>query len=119
MNTSMSVREDGANARFLGDTGGSGVSPSAPSGDNQKASDAPTDDGQKASRPETYTVRIDRWHAHYDDRTCGDCLALDWHEFEADAGPWPPLHTHCRCGREIGVRFETRTRSGGTDGARP
>lgn len=91
---------------WLADTGGGGAAPPAPSAPPADVYTPPPVE----TRVEVYWVRIDRWHAHQDDRTCPACLALDWHEFEEDDGPWPPLHAHCRCGREVGARYEARTR---------
>ena len=121
----MSVRFDGETARLLADTSGAGADekPLPGSGGSPGQDDKPAQPDSPGTRLETYWVRIDRWHAHYDDRTCPSCMALDWTEYEEDAGPWPPLHAHCRCGREVGARYEARTRevtsSGSGAGARP
>ena len=103
-----STRTDGANARFLADTGGG-----APAG-----SAGPAGDETPVTREETSYIRIDRWYTQLDERTCGPCAALAGQEFAEGDGPWPPLHDHCRCVRVTGVRYEATTR-GSSEGARP
>ena len=102
----MSTREDGANARFLADTGGSGSTPAGP---------APSGSETPVTREETYYIRIDRWYTQLDERTCGPCAALAGQEFAEGDGPWPGLHRNCRCVRITGVRWEARSRPSGDE----
>ncbi len=41
------------------------------------------------------------WRTREDERVCPECGPLDGRWFEAGSGPQPPLHSHCRCWREV------------------
>ena len=45
-------------------------------------------------------VKLVRWCSEHDDKTCGECLALDGMVFTLDELPTKP-HPNCRCWTEV------------------
>ena len=70
--------------------GGGVVDPPAPD---------PRDDPWERWR-EAFPVIWEVWRTRGDERVCPICGPLAGREFQAGAGPMPPLHTNCRCTRE-------------------
>lgn len=58
---------------------------------------------------EAYPVVFEVWRTSGDERVCPVCGPLAGLEYEAGAGPLPPLHGNCRCVREAS-RVEWRLR---------
>ena len=49
---------------------------------------------------EAYPVIWETWRTSGDERVCPVCGPLAGLEYQAGAGPMPPLHANCRCIRE-------------------
>lgn len=58
---------------------------------------------------QAYPVIFEVWRTSGDERVCPVCGPYAGLEFEAEFGPMPPLHGHCRCLR-VTSRVEWRLR---------
>lgn len=58
---------------------------------------------------EIYPLAWEQWITHRDERVCPECGPLEGERWEAGDGPYPPLHTNCRCARAVAFT-EWRTR---------
>jgi len=57
-----------------------------------------------AHRANRRVIRMERWTAVLDSRTCPICAALDGQTFKLTEGPQPPMHHQCRCERLPGLK---------------
>jgi hypothetical protein len=73
----------------------------------------PTQPPATGERPCTQWVIWEAWFTQRDERVCPECGPLHGQRFRQGEGPWPPLHTSCRCFRQEVDRECVSRRAGG------